>query len=135
MSSPCTPQNRPFVRQRNLYQHPLQIAVGFYQLSSGRVFPSILPGCAASPCASPSVVLDVSGAGRAQAAAAFWARGSGGSPTNYTPSAVGGYTLGSRWGDYAVTAADPSPTGPVWLLGEYAQSAGAWGTAVTAVAP
>jgi hypothetical protein len=98
-------------------------------------FPSILPGCAASPCTSPSVVLEVSGAGRTQAAAAFWSRGSGGSPTNYTPSAVGGYTLGSRWGDYAATAADPSPTGPVWVLGEYAQSGGAWGTAVASVTP
>jgi hypothetical protein len=98
-------------------------------------FPSVLPGCAASPCTTPSPVLEVSGSSRSQPASAFWVRGSGGRPTNYTPSAVAGYTLNSRWGDYSAVAADPTPTGPVWVLGEYARATNAWGTAVTSVSP
>jgi hypothetical protein len=95
-------------------------------------FPNILPGCKATPCSSPSVVLEVSGTGRFQPASAFWTRG--GAPTKYA-AGVSGYTLNSRWGDYAAVAADPSPIGPVWVLGEWAQSGGAWGTGVTSIAP
>ena len=95
-------------------------------------FPHVLPGCASSPCASPSVVLEVSGTGRSRPASAFWTRGA--SPTTYA-SGVSGYTLSSRWGDYAAVAADPAATGPVWVLGEYAQSGGGWGTAATSVSP
>ena len=95
-------------------------------------FPNVLPGCQTNPCSSPSVVLEVSGTGRFQTASAFWTRG--GAPTKYA-AGVSGYTLNSRWGDYAAVAADPGPTGPVWVLGEWAQSGGGWGTAVTSVAP
>jgi len=98
-------------------------------------FPSVLPGCAASPCTTPLPVLEVSGSGRSQPASAFWVRGSDGRPTNYTPSAVAGYTLNSRWGDYSAVAADPTPTGPVWVLGEYARATNAWGTAIASVSP
>jgi hypothetical protein len=95
-------------------------------------FPNVLPGCRTTPCTSPSVVLEVSGTGRSQPASAFWTRGA--SPTSYA-SGVGGYTLYSRWGDYAGVAADPAATGPVWVLGEYARSGGGWGTAVNSVSP
>lgn len=98
-------------------------------------FPGVLPGCTTSPCTTPSPVLEVSGAGKSQPASAFWVRGSGAQPTNYTPSAVPGYTLNSRWGDYSAVAADPTSTGPVWVLGEYARATNAWGTAVTPVSP
>jgi hypothetical protein len=97
-------------------------------------FPGVLPGCASSPCSSPSPVLEVSGSGKSQPASAFWVRG-GAKPTNYTASAVAGYSLNSRWGDYSALAADPASTGPIWVLGEYARAANAWGTAVTPVNP
>ncbi|MBO0885663.1 MAG: hypothetical protein J2P17_36080, partial [Mycobacterium sp.] len=95
-------------------------------------FPNLLPGCASANCTSPTVVVEVSGSGRNQAASAFVARGT--KLTNFA-SGVGGYTLNSRWGDYPGVAADPAATGPVWVLGEYAQAGGAWGTAVTSIAP
>jgi hypothetical protein len=98
-------------------------------------FPGVLPGCATSPCTTPSPVLEVTGSGKSQPASAFWARGSATKPTNYTPSAASGYTLNSRWGDYSALAADPTATGPVWVLGEYARAANSWGTAVMSVSP
>jgi hypothetical protein len=94
--------------------------------------PNVLAGCAAVSCTNPTVVVEVSGSGRTQAASGFVARGT--KLTNYA-SGVGGYTLNSRWGDCAGMAADPASTGPVWLLGEYAQGGGGWGTAITSVAP
>jgi hypothetical protein len=95
-------------------------------------FPNVLPGCAKATCTTPTVVLEVSGSGRKQAASAYVVSGT--KITSFA-SGVAGYTLNSRWGDYAGVAADPSATGPVWVLGEYAQAGGGWGTALTSAAP
>jgi hypothetical protein len=95
-------------------------------------FPNILVGCAAATCATPTVVLEVSGSGRTQPGSAYVARGM--QVTKYA-SGVAGYTLNDRWGDYSAVAADPVSTGRVWVLGEYALERGRWGTAVTSVAP
>jgi hypothetical protein len=93
-------------------------------------FPGILPACAS--CSNPTVVLQVSGVGRSQGASAFHVKN--GVVTLYA-GGVAGYTLGNRWGDYPALAADPSPGGPVWVLGQYARSTGSWGTALVSVGP
>jgi hypothetical protein len=94
-------------------------------------FPGVLPGCTTAStgsCSAPFVALEVSGSGPAQAASAFSILG------NATPSAyaqgVAGYTQNGRWGDYPAMAPDPSAATSVWMLGEYAASSSAWGTAV-----
>jgi hypothetical protein len=94
-------------------------------------FPGILPACAAAPCSSPSVGLEVSGSGASQPASAFAVR-QGGSPSAYA-TGTPGYALYGRWGDYPGVSADPSNLGTIWVLGEYAASTAGWGTAVTII--
>ncbi len=93
-------------------------------------FPGIMPTCSISPCSSPNVALELSVSGRRQSASAAAAKGS---QVSVFAAGVGGYQLGTRWGDYPALAADPTSTGTAWLLGEYARSSGAWGTAVSNV--
>ena len=99
-------------------------------------FPGVLPGCTVKPiggsCATPFVALQVSGSGRSQPASAF--KVTGGQPSVYQLG-VGGYTQGSRWGDYPAMASDPSVPTQVWVLGEYARASTSWGTAVGIVTP
>ena len=94
-------------------------------------FPGVLPGCPSqvkdSCPTTPFVALQVSGAGRNQAASAFTVVG-GQQPGIYQPG-VSGYTQNSRWGDYPAMASDPSAPGQVWVLGEYARATSSWGTA------
>jgi hypothetical protein len=94
-------------------------------------FPGVMPGCSSQPiggsCATQFVALQVSGSGRSQPASAF--KVIGGQPSVYQLG-VGGYTLGSRWGDYSAMASDPSVPSQVWILGEYARASTSWGTAV-----
>ncbi|MDP2661946.1 MAG: Ig-like domain-containing protein [Dehalococcoidia bacterium] len=93
-------------------------------------FPGVMPGCGgACPGSGVFVGFEVSGSGPSQAASAFWGR-DGSAPAAFAPG-VGGYTLNSRFGDYPGVSADPADTGKVWVLGEYAATDGAWGTAVT----
>jgi len=106
-------------------------------------FPALLAGCAGSvstnangvtSCStSPFVGLEVSGSGPRQDASAFRVA-SGGNPTVYA-TGVSAYTLNSRWGDYPAAAADPTSAKNIWVLGEYAASRTAWGTAVTTITP
>ncbi|MCA1646785.1 MAG: hypothetical protein LC797_15455 [Chloroflexi bacterium] len=101
-------------------------------------FPGVLPGCAGQQvngtCATtPFVALQVSGAGRSQAASAFTVIG-GQQPAVYQPG-VAGFTKSSRWGDYPAIASDPSVPAQVWVLGEYARTTSNWGTAVGIVKP
>jgi hypothetical protein len=97
-------------------------------------FPGVLPGCATQPsgggCASPFVALQVSGSGRSQPASALSVKNG---QVSLYQAGTGGYTLGSRWGDYAAVASDPSLPTQVWVLGEYARSSNGWGTAVGTV--
>jgi hypothetical protein len=46
---------------------------------------------------------------------------------------VRGYQRGNRWGDYPAVAADPADPAKIWVMGQYAKSSTAWGTAVTTV--
>jgi hypothetical protein len=98
-------------------------------------FPAVLPGCTTATttatCATPFVGLQVSGWGPTQPASAFIVRDNS-SPAVYQ-AGVAGYSLNSRWGDYPAVSADPADPTRIWVLGEYAQAANAWGTAVTSV--
>src|SRR5262249_3443221 len=86
-------------------------------------FPAVLPGCttqlAGTGCPTPYVALEISGSGRGQPASAFAVKN--GQPSLYQLG-VSGYTLSSRWGDYAAVASDPSTSTQIWVMGEYARS-------------
>ncbi len=86
---------------------------------------------AVAATSSGAVGVEVSGSGSAQTASAFYIDSTG-NATSYA-GGVSGYTLSSRWGDYGAAAPDPSNTGKVWVLGEYAKYSNGWGTAVTQV--
>lgn len=94
-------------------------------------FPGVLPGCTSQlisgSCGTSFVALEVSGSGRGQPASAFAVKN--GQPSLYQPG-VAGYTLSSRWGDYAAVASDPSAPTQVWVMGEYTRATSSWGTAV-----
>ena len=94
-------------------------------------FPGVQPVCG-TPCTTPKVVLELSASGRLQPASAAFT--SGGSVTVFARG-VSAYSQYSRWGDYPAVAADPTKPGTAWLSGEYARTAGAWGTAVFNVTP
>jgi hypothetical protein len=98
-------------------------------------FPRVLAGCTVATtgtaCSSPFAGLEISGSGSSQPGSAFTVRDAG-VPQLYQAGAAG-YTLNTRWGDYPAVSADPGSASTVWVLGEYAETTGAWGTAVSTV--
>jgi alpha-tubulin suppressor-like RCC1 family protein len=104
--------------------------------------PGVSVGCAvatttdasgAPSCATPYVGLEVSGSGPQQPASAF-AFLANAPPITYQ-SGVAGYTPAGGWGAYPGMSPDPTNSGVLWALGEYAQTSTTWGTAVTRLVP